>query len=220
MVTLCIVALSGEPSPQLREALERDGVRHLTVRGREELAGMGFGQSPDAVVLDASTPSLDQATQVAETCRGLRLPLLLALTAETLEVHDFASVGDDFILYPIRPGELIARVRRLLHSNSAQRGEEVVQAGDLTIDLQRYEVSVAGRKVLLTFKEYQLLKLLVSNPGRVYRREELLDQVWGYDYYGGTRSVDVHIRRLRSKIEDAHHSFIETVWNVGYRFKE
>ena len=75
-----------------------------------------------------------------------------------------------------------------------------------------------GRKVLLTYKEYQLLVLLASTPGRVYTRDNLLSQVWGYDYFGGTRTVDVHIRRLRSKIEDASHSFIETIWNVGYRF--
>ena len=78
---------------------------------------------------------------------------------------------------------------------------------------------MAGRKVLLTFKEYELLKLLASTPGRVYSRDKLLDQVWGYQYFGGTRTVDVHVRRLRSKIEDASHTFIETVRNVGYRFR-
>ena len=85
--------------------------------------------------------------------------------------------------------------------------------------MDRYEVSSRGKRVLLTFKEYQLLVLLVTNPGKVYTREELLMDVWAYDYFGGTRTVDVHIRRLRSKIEDADHSFIETVRNVGYRFR-
>ena len=75
-----------------------------------------------------------------------------------------------------------------------------------------------GRRIALRFKEYQLLRLLAANPGRVYSREALLSQIWGFDYFGGTRTVDVHIRRLRSKIEDADHSFIETIWNVGYRF--
>ena len=77
-----------------------------------------------------------------------------------------------------------------------------------------------GRIVELTFKEYELLKLLASNSGRVYSREALLDQIWGYDYYGGDRTVDVHVRRLRSKIEDSTHTFIETVRNIGYRFKK
>ena len=93
-----------------------------------------------------------------------------------------------------------------------------MKVGDLQIDLDRYEVSLEGKRVLLTYKEYQMLVLLASNPGKVYSRENLLSQVWGYDYFGGTRTVDVHVRRLRSKIENANHSFIETIWNVGYRF--
>jgi two-component system alkaline phosphatase synthesis response regulator PhoP len=89
----------------------------------------------------------------------------------------------------------------------------------MTIDLERYDVTVGGRRVSLTYKEFQLLVLLASNPGRVYSRENLLSQVWGYDYLGGTRTVDVHVRRLRSKIESPDRSFIETIYLVGYRFK-
>ena len=88
-----------------------------------------------------------------------------------------------------------------------------------SIDLERYEVMVAGRRVSLKYKEFQLLVLLASNPGRVYSRESLLSQVWEYDYLGGTRTVDVHVRRLRSKIESPGRTFIETIYQVGYRFK-
>jgi two-component system alkaline phosphatase synthesis response regulator PhoP len=94
----------------------------------------------------------------------------------------------------------------------------IIRSGDLVINTQQYDVFLAGRTVFLTFKEYELLKLLASNPGRVFSREQLLEQVWGYQYFGGTRTVDVHVRRLRSKIEDATHTFVDTVWNVGYRF--
>ena len=94
-----------------------------------------------------------------------------------------------------------------------------MKVGDLSIDLDRYDVSVDGRRVSLTYKEFQLLVLLASNPGRVYTRDALLSQVWGYDYLGGTRTVDVHVRRLRSKVEAPGTAFVETVWNVGYRFK-
>ena len=87
----------------------------------------------------------------------------------------------------------------------------------LTWNVTRYRQR--GRRVTLTYKEFQLLALLASNPGRVYTREALLSQVWGYDYLGGTRTVDVHVRRLRSKVESPGRSFIETIWNVGYRFK-
>jgi DNA-binding response OmpR family regulator len=87
------------------------------------------------------------------------------------------------------------------------------------MDLDRYEVTLVGRKIDLTYKEYELLKYLAMNPGRVFSREALLRSVWEYDYFGGTRTVDVHVRRLRSKIDDVKNGFIETVWNVGYRFR-
>jgi DNA-binding response OmpR family regulator len=123
------------------------------------------------------------------------------------------------IIVPWRPGELRFRLARLLERKAAPtESPNVIRAGDLVIDSDRYDVYLAGRPVLLTFKEYELLKLLAANPGRVYSREALLEQVWGYRYFGGTRTVDVHVRRLRSKIDDATHNLIETVWNVGYRF--
>ena len=96
----------------------------------------------------------------------------------------------------------------------------MIRAGSLVINPSTYEVSLRGKRVNLRFKEYELLRLLATNPGRVYSREALLSSIWGYDYFGGTRTVDVHIRRLRSKIEDAEHPYIETIWNVGYRFRD
>ncbi|MCE2465414.1 MAG: response regulator transcription factor [Dehalococcoidia bacterium] len=126
---------------------------------------------------------------------------------------------DDFIVHPYNPQELVKRIDRVLARSREPESNEVVKTGDLVIDIGKYEISLGGRRVILTYKEYQLLVLLATNPGRVYTRDELLQQVWGYDYFGGTRTVDVHIRRLRSKIESANHSFIETIWNVGYRFR-
>ena len=127
--------------------------------------------------------------------------------------------ADDLIVVPWRRGELLLRVARLAQRPQPGDSPSVIRAGDLVIDPDRYDVFLAGKPVLLTFKEYELLRLLASTPGRVFTREELLSRVWGYDYFGGTRTVDVHVRRLRSKIEDADHTFIETVWQVGYRFK-
>ena len=95
----------------------------------------------------------------------------------------------------------------------------MLKSGELTIDLERYDVTVSGRRVSLTYKEFQLLVLLASNPGRVYTRDALLSQIWGYDYLGGTRTVDVHVRRLRSKVEGPGRSYVETIRNVGYRFR-
>lgn len=127
---------------------------------------------------------------------------------------------DDFIVKPYDAGELLVRIKRLLVKNKTlEASDEVLKAGDIIIDLQRCEVTVSGRIVDLTFTEYELLKLLMSEKGRVLSREILLNKIWGYDYYGGDRTVDVHITRLRSKIEDPAHSFIETVRNIGYRIK-
>ena len=98
--------------------------------------------------------------------------------------------------------------------------EDIIRCGDLVIDSAKCEVSLGGKSIILTFKEYQLLKFLANNKGKVFTRDVLLDKVWGWDYYGGDRTVDVHIRRLRSKIEDKDHSFIETVRGIGYRFRE
>ncbi len=123
---------------------------------------------------------------------------------------------DEFVLSPWAEGELLLRLERRL---GPAPSPDVIRFGDLSIDLVRYEVTLAGKRVELTFKEYQLLKFLASHPGRVFTREALLAQLWDYDYFGGERTVDVHIRRLRSKIEDQAHTFIETVRGVGYRFQ-
>jgi len=127
------------------------------------------------------------------------------------------AAWDDFIVAPARDAELRVRIARLVSLNP-QSGNRILR-GDLAIDVDNCEVSLGGRLIELTYKEYELLKFLASNPGRVHTRETLLDRVWGYDYYGGDRTVDVHIRRLRSKIEDSGHTFINTVRNVGYRFR-
>ncbi len=116
--------------------------------------------------------------------------------------------------------ELLVRINRLLKKHKPREAPtEYLKAGDIVIDLPRCEVSVAGKVVDLTFTEYELLKFLISRKGHVLTREVLLNKIWGYDYFGGDRTVDVHITRLRSKIEDPSHSFIETVRNIGYRIK-
>ncbi|MBM4463635.1 MAG: response regulator transcription factor [Chloroflexi bacterium] len=147
------------------------------------------------------------------------LPVIALASREAFHRLESAKGVDDFIVEPWDPAEVAVRAKRLLLRTNHVGSEELLKCGDLTIDLARCEVSVNGRLVLLTFKEYELLKFLASNKDRVFTRESLLNRVWGYDYYGGDRTVDVHIRRLRSKIEDSTHTFIETVRNVGYKFR-
>ena len=144
----------------------------------------------------------------------------IALVSQDMLSLDFDHCIDDFVVEPWVLNEVLARAKRVTEQNKKRDENEVIKCGDLIINLKRCEVSVSGQVVSLTFKEYELLKFLAGNRGRVFTRESLLNSVWGYDYYGGDRTVDVHIRRLRSKIENATHTFIETVRNIGYRFRE
>jgi DNA-binding response OmpR family regulator len=152
----------------------------------------------------------------------LSLPVLILMpgfVTRDLNLSQTSNGQIDICFPPIRPEEPAFRITLLAARSGGDDLGVVVQQGEIRIDLERYEVTVSGHKVDLTFKEYELLRVLASNPGHVYSREALLQTVWAYDYYGGTRTVDVHVRRLRSKINDVEHRFIETVWNVGYRFR-
>ncbi len=176
-------------------------------------------ESPDLVVVDIALMPAEDLSAFLQRCKEVQIPVLAVVSQEHRSLLDPTLPVEDFIFSPLGDAELRIRVRHILWKTGSWDSGQVVRIGDLLIDQERYEISVAGRRVILTYKEYQLLCLLATNPGRVYSREALLSRVWGYDYFGGTRTVDVHIRRLRSKVEDATHLFIETVRNVGYRFR-
>ena len=147
------------------------------------------------------------------------IPIIALVAKDKLDSIDQHIHVDDFLASPYDVKEMVFRIKRLLDRTSNISSNERMECDSLVIDFPNYEVTVEGRIVELTFKEYELLKFLASNKGRVYTRETLLNRVWGYDYYGGDRTVDVHVRRLRSKIEGSKHTFIETVRNIGYRFR-
>jgi len=177
---------------------------------------------PDVVVLDFTSPKNFEAQAVLRAFkkdRFLKETLVFAILPEDgMQLLDSLPGIGDFIITPFNGEELVARVKVLLKKVIPTDSGDLIKIGDLVIDVSSYEVAINGSKVELTFKEYELLKFLASNKGRVYSRDQLLDKIWGYDYYGGTRTVDVHIRRLRSKIEDRKHTFIETIRNIGYKF--
>tara|TARA_B100000579_G_scaffold144787_1_gene117491 strand:+ start:4836 stop:5516 length:681 start_codon:yes stop_codon:yes gene_type:complete len=144
------------------------------------------------------------------------LILLNATQLGQLELRD--ELFDDFILTPFRHQELEARLRHLFWSQGVDSRGEVLTHGDLILNLETYQASVNGRPLDLTYMEYELLKFLVSHPGKVFSRETLLSRVWGYDYFGGSRTVDVHVRRLRSKLGEEYAGLIQTIRSVGYSF--
>jgi len=148
----------------------------------------------------------------------LKETLFLVLASESTALDmDIAGI-DDFLFPSYSPAELLARLRLALRRARSIGDDHVIRIRDVAIDLQNYRVSTDGIPVQMTFREYELFKFLATHRRRVFTREALLNHVWGYDYYGGTRTVDVHIRRIRSKLGHSSEDLIETVRNVGYRF--
>ncbi|MGD0795255.1 MAG: response regulator transcription factor [Dehalococcoidales bacterium] len=175
-------------------------------------------QNPEILILevDEHLPAPETWEIIRKIKRERKLPVIALIPREKLESIALNRNVDDFLATPYDSRELVFRINRLLHGTDLANLEPIKGQG-LTIDPDTCEVIVDGRKIDLTFKEYELVKLLASHKGHVFTREALLDKIWGYDYYGGDRTVDVHIRRLRSKIEH-NHLYIETVRNIGYRF--
>jgi DNA-binding response OmpR family regulator len=158
-------------------------------------------------------------------CRAVRkrdLPLspllLMTVSAQLNDLELREELFDDFCLVPLRPRELEARLTHLFWRSGRGPRPELVEYGPLVLNLETYQAVIEGRPLDLTFMEYELLKFFSTHPGKVFTRETLLSRVWGYEYYGGARTVDVHVRRLRAKLGEEHASLIQTVRSVGYRF--
>lgn len=172
----------------------------------------------DLVFLDARRDLVGSKSlaKVLQTT-GMSAPLILIVTEGGLPAINAEWGAADIILDSAGPGEIDARIRVALGRKNAKQDNTQINSGGVTIDEASYSAKVHGKPMDLTFKEFELLRFLAQHPGRVFTREQLLSEVWGYDYFGGTRTVDVHIRRLRAKLGDLE-ALIGTVRNVGYRF--
>ena len=173
-----------------------------------------------AVVFTAGDP--DSAFAL---CRALRKrdmplePLLVLLNADQLpDLELREDLFDDFVLATADPTEVVARLKHLFWRTGTGTRPELIEYGKLVLNLETYQAAIDGHPLDLTYMEYELLKFLATHPGKVFTRETLLSRVWGYEYYGGARTVDVHIRRLRAKLSEEHAHLIQTVRSVGYRF--
>ena len=206
-----IVVLVGGEAATLPDALT---LLPHTLDIRTELLAEG-SSTADLVLVDAR----EDAARGRDLCVQARAradqPILLMVSTATLAVLQRTWGFDDFVLDRAPAAEFDARVRLL---TTAGPTSNMLSQGPIPIDEDAYTVTAGGQPLNLTYTEFELLKHLVSHPGRVLSREHLLSQVWGYDYYGGTRTVDVHIRRLRAKLGPEHDGHITTVRNVGYRF--
>lgn len=177
----------------------------------------------DVVLIHSERPKSDLAPiiQILHQMQEQRRPVVIVLTAcDTLSDLDITRGIDDFVCAPYDPHEIDLRIKFALWHRHGVRLHDMIAWGDLIINLGNYEVSIRGEAVDLTLKEYELLKYLAMHRGRVFTRDELLTAVWGYNYFGGPRTVDVHVRRLRMKIERHGVHIITTVRGVGYKFGE
>jgi DNA-binding response OmpR family regulator len=217
-----LVVFPAAPSPDLARTLDLAGFRWKAAGSPEEAAKTEPQTGWSGAVISAEEDP-EAAWAFARSLRKRDNPvnsvMLLVTGAQLgdLELRD--DLFDDFCLSPFHPRELEARLRHMFSrsSGTAMRADLVEHSG-LVLNLETYQASFNGNPLDLTFMEYELLKFLAQNPGKVFTREMLLSRVWGYEYYGGARTVDVHIRRLRAKLGEEHANLIQTVRSVGYRF--
>ena len=210
----------------LRLYLEKEQFTVVTAKdGREAVEKFG-SENPDLILLDIMMPELDGWQVLREIRKKSEVPIIM-LTAkgETFDKVLGLELGaDDYVVKPFDTKEVIARVKAVLRRmNNGSSGENAVREvsyDKLTVNMTRYELRVDGKVVDTPPKELELLFHLASNPNRVYTRDQLLDEVWGFEYYGDSRTVDVHIKRLREKLEGVSDKWcLKTVWGVGYKFE-
>jgi len=209
------------PPQALAQTLDVGGYPWLAVGRTDDVESLQPDDGWSGAILCAE-PDPDGAFSL---CRALRkrdlplAPLLLVLGTEQLgDLELREDLFDDFVVAPFRPGELEARLKHLFWRTGTGTRPELIEYGPLMLNLETYQAAINGKPLDLTYMEYELLRFLAAHPGKVFTREVLLSRVWGYEYYGGARTVDVHVRRLRAKLGEEHANLISTVRSVGYRF--
>ncbi len=208
----------------LRLYLEKDGYEVSIANNGGEAVKMFQELSPDLMLLDIMLPVLD-GWQVCREIRKFSDKPIIMLTAkgETFDkVLGFELGADDYVVKPFDAKEIVARVKAVLRRSGSSEKTDIkeVRFDKLTINLTNYELRVDGKKVDTPPKELELIYHLANNPNRVFTRDQLLDEVWGFDYYGDSRTVDVHVKRLREKLEGVSEKWeLKTVWSVGYKFE-
>ena len=221
MGRVLILSNKGDLSAQLRRDIESMG-HNAAAAEFDNAAEAIHARKPDLILVNLTLHGgiMGMWQQLRYDIEDSHTSAIVLISKDRIGEIELLAGMTDFILYPYDVRELAMRVELILRHREIGDAGDVIKIGNLVIDPAKYEVTVDGWPVVLTLKEYELLRYLATHRGRVITREILLDQVWGYNYYGGTRTVDVHIGRLRTKIETGKYSFIKTVRGVGYIFAE
>ena len=211
----------------LKFNLKKEGFNTIEAFDGEQAVELALSENPDLILLDVMLPKMDGFTVCRKLRQSLTTPIIM-LTAKEEEVDKVLGLelgADDYITKPFSQRELMARIkanirRTAMEEVAATRTASIIQAKDLTIDCDRYEVKRDGKAIELTLREFELVKFLAMHPGQIFTRENLLEKVWGYEYYGDVRTVDVTVRRVREKLErdPANCEYILTKRGVGYYF--
>ena len=211
----------------LKFNLKKEGFTTIEAYDGEQAVELAFNENPDLILLDVMLPKMDGFTVCRKLRQSLTTPIIM-LTAKEEEVDKVLGLelgADDYITKPFSQRELMARIkanirRTAMEEVAATRAANIIQAKDLVIDCDRYEVKRDGKVIELTLREFELVKFLAMHPGQIFTRESLLEKVWGYEYYGDVRTVDVTVRRVREKLErdPSNCEYIMTKRGVGYYF--
>ncbi len=225
VVVLCAEPEQAEQDADSVSSILRDLGCHV-VAGRFDLGLLDeddLHKRPATIVIVDAGDELERGQRclrkLGEYAPLAEVPAMLVVALPRLPALDFSCGASDFVLKPVVPAELYARLRQLDWKNATFGSDEVIKLDELLIDVAGYEARMRGRKLQLTHQEFELLRFFAQNRGKVFTREQLLQKVWGYQYYGGSRTVDIHVRRLRAKLGAQAGGLIETVRNVGYKMR-
>lgn len=224
MSDVWVYAKDGELASELCRGLAELGFspRRVSANGSLLPSGDGASVRRPAVMVVAAAAGEPCPTELIERIRTHDelgdVPVVAAVDAEHLPEARLLGQAQELLVRPLAEGELETRIARARQQVNGVGDDDVVAAGTLRLNLATYQVTIAGQPISFAYMEYELLKFLMTHPGRVFSREALLSAVWGYDYYGGARTVDVHVRRVRAKLGQEHAARITTIRSVGYRF--
>ena len=218
---ILVVDDEGRMRKLVRDFLVRDGYTVVEAADGEEALGIFYNQKDIAlIILDVMMPKMDGYEVCEEIRRVSKVPIIMltAKSDEREELKGFDLGIDEYVTKPFSPKLLVARVEAILRRSGADKAEDILELGGIRVDKSAHEVTIDGKSIELSFKEFELLTYFMENNGIALSREKILNNVWNYDYYGDARTIDTHVKKLRSKLGEKG-DLIRTIWGMGYKFE-